>query len=100
MNITIIPALGGSKRIPRKNIKAFAGKPMIAHAIEAAQASGLFEHVLVSTDVAEIQTIATACGQRHRFSGPFNWHTTSNVSRGDSLITSARSASNLNLPNN
>ncbi|NBX63239.1 MAG: pseudaminic acid cytidylyltransferase, partial [Betaproteobacteria bacterium] len=49
MNIAVIPARGGSKRIPRKNIKAFCGKPMIAYAIEAAQASDLFSHILVST---------------------------------------------------
>jgi pseudaminic acid cytidylyltransferase len=42
MNIAIIPARGGSQRIPRKNIKQFLGKPMIAYAIQAAQASGLF----------------------------------------------------------
>lgn len=58
MNIAIIPARGGSKRIPRKNIKTFAGKPMIAHAIEAAKKSGLFEHVLVSTDDQEIALIS------------------------------------------
>jgi pseudaminic acid cytidylyltransferase len=67
VNIAIIPARGGSKRIPRKNIKAFAGKPMIAYAIEAAQASGLFEHVLVSTDDAEIQNIANDWGAETPF---------------------------------
>lgn len=60
MNIAIIPARGGSKRIPRKNIKLFAGKPMIAHAIAAAKASGLFAHIVVSTDDAEIAQIARA----------------------------------------
>jgi CMP-N-acetylneuraminic acid synthetase len=58
MNIAIIPARGGSKRIPRKNIKSFCGQPMIAYAIKAAQASDLFEHVLVSTDDAEIKNIS------------------------------------------
>jgi pseudaminic acid cytidylyltransferase len=58
MRVAVIPARGGSKRIPRKNIKPFAGKPMIAYAIEAAQASGLFEHILVSTDDGEIAEIA------------------------------------------
>ena len=62
MNIAIIPARGGSKRIPRKNIKEFCGKPMIAFAIEAAKASGLFEHVLVSTDDAEIQIMTALWG--------------------------------------
>lgn len=58
MNIAIIPARGGSKRIPRKNIKVFDGKPMIAHAIAAARASELFEHIVVSTDDEEISRIA------------------------------------------
>jgi pseudaminic acid cytidylyltransferase len=60
MNIAIIPARGGSKRIPRKNIKDFCGKPMIAGAIEVAKASGLFSHIVVTTDVAEISDIAKA----------------------------------------
>ncbi len=70
MNIAIIPARGGSKRIPRKNIKEFCGKPMIAFAIEAAKASGLFEHVLVSTDDAEIQIIANTWGAETPFIRP------------------------------
>ena len=70
MNIAIIPARGGSKRIPRKNIKAFCGQPMIAYAIKAAQASDLFEHVLVSTDDAEIQTIANNLGAETPFVRP------------------------------
>ncbi|MSQ57472.1 MAG: pseudaminic acid cytidylyltransferase [Limnohabitans sp.] len=70
MNIAIIPARGGSKRIPRKNIKEFCGKPMIAYAIQAAKASGLFEHVLVSTDDAEIQIIANTWGADTPFVRP------------------------------
>lgn len=70
MNIAIIPARGGSKRIPRKNIKAFCGQPMIAYAIKAAQASDLFEHVLVSTDDAEIQAIANSLGAETPFVRP------------------------------
>ena len=58
MNIAIIPARGGSKRIPRKNIKEFCGKPMIAYAITAAKESGLFEHIVVSTDDEEIAYVA------------------------------------------
>ena len=50
MNVAIIPARGGSKRIPRKNIKEFCGKPMIAWSIEAAQKSGVFDRIIVSTD--------------------------------------------------
>ena len=70
MNIAIIPARGGSKRIPRKNIKAFCGQPMIAYAIKAAQASDLFQHVLVSTDDAEIQNIAKSLGAEVPFVRP------------------------------
>ena len=70
MNIAVIPARGGSKRIPRKNIKAFCGKPMIAYAIQAALASGLFEHVVVSTDDTEIQIIANSCGAKTPFVRP------------------------------
>lgn len=58
MNICIIPARGGSKRIPRKNIKDFCGKPMLARAIETAKTSGLFDKILVSTDDNEIANIA------------------------------------------
>ena len=70
MNIAIIPARGGSKRIPRKNIKLFCGKPMIAHAITAARASGLFEHIVVSTDDEEIASISRECGAETPFSRP------------------------------
>lgn len=62
MNVAIIPARGGSKRIPRKNIKDFCGKPMIAWAIEIAQQSGCFEQVVISTDDAEIAEIAVSYG--------------------------------------
>lgn len=57
-NLCIIPARGGSKRIPRKNIKSFLGKPIIAYSIEAALESGLFEEVMVSTDDKEIAEVA------------------------------------------
>lgn len=60
--ICIIPARGGSKRIPRKNIKLFLGKPIIAYSIEAALESGLFERVIVSTEDKEIGNIAEAYG--------------------------------------
>ncbi|NCZ55484.1 MAG: pseudaminic acid cytidylyltransferase, partial [Acidimicrobiia bacterium] len=70
MNIAIIPARGGSKRIPRKNIKDFCGKPMIAYAIEAAQASGLFDRVVVSTDDAEIKYVANDWGADTPFIRP------------------------------
>ncbi|MDX5437519.1 MAG: pseudaminic acid cytidylyltransferase [Pontibacter sp.] len=60
--IAIIPARGGSKRIPRKNIKPFLGKPIIAYTIEAAINSGLFTEVMVSTDDAEIAEVSRAYG--------------------------------------
>lgn len=64
MNICVIPARGGSKRIPRKNIRDFYGKPMIAWSIEAAQASRCFERIVVSTDDEEIAEISiTWCAE-------------------------------------
>lgn len=60
--IAIIPARGGSKRIPRKNIRDFLGKPVIAYSIEAALKSGLFDEVMVSTDDEEISRIAQQYG--------------------------------------
>ncbi|MCR4791407.1 MAG: pseudaminic acid cytidylyltransferase [Lachnospiraceae bacterium] len=61
-NIAIITARGGSKRIPRKNIKEFCGKPIIAYSIEAALGSGIFDEVMVSTDDEEIASIAKEFG--------------------------------------
>lgn len=66
----MIPARGGSKRIPRKNVKDFCGKPMIAWSILAAQAAGLFERVIVSTDDAEIADLARAWGAEVPFLRP------------------------------
>lgn len=60
--IAIITARGGSKRIPRKNIKEFCGKPILAYSIEAARESGLFDRVMVSTEDAEIAEIAEKYG--------------------------------------
>lgn len=60
--IAIIPARGGSKRIPRKNIIDFDGKPMIAWTIQAALESGCFDRVLVSTDSEEIAEVAISAG--------------------------------------
>ena len=59
MTIAIIPARGGSKRIPRKNIRPFCGQPMIRYAIQAAQAAGCFERIVVSTDDTEIAALAS-----------------------------------------
>lgn len=61
-NIAIIPARGGSKRIPRKNIRPFMGKPIMAYSIEAALKSNLFDVVMVSTDDEEIADIAMQYG--------------------------------------
>jgi N-acylneuraminate cytidylyltransferase len=61
-NLCIIPARGGSKRIPRKNIKPFMGKPIMAYSIEAAMQSGLFDEVMVSTDDEEFAEIAKQYG--------------------------------------
>ena len=70
MRVAIIPARGGSKRIPRKNVREFAGKPMIAHSLEAATLSGLFERVIVSTDDSEIAEIAVRYGAEAPFVRP------------------------------
>jgi pseudaminic acid cytidylyltransferase len=70
MKIAVIPARGGSKRIPRKNIKPFCGKPMIAHAIGVAKSCGLFDHIVVSTDDKEIARVATEYGVEVPFIRP------------------------------
>ena len=64
MNICIIPARGGSKRIPKKNIKIFAGQPMISWSIEAALKSECFKRVIVSTDDDEISEISQKIWQK------------------------------------
>jgi len=70
MNIAIIPARGGSKRIPRKNIKPFHGKPIIAYSIEAAKRSNCFDKIIVSTDDQEIADIAIKYGAEVPFIRP------------------------------
>lgn len=65
--LCVIPARGGSKRIPRKNLKDFRGKPIIAWSIEAALASSLFNTVMVSTDDPEIADVARSCGAQVPF---------------------------------
>jgi len=66
-NLAIIPARGGSKRIPKKNIRDFFGKPIIFYSIQAAISSALFEEVMVSTDDDEIESIAKDFGARVTF---------------------------------
>ena len=70
MRLAVIPARGGSKRILRKNIKSFAGKPIIAWSIEAALQSQCFDHVIVSTDDREIAEVAQHCGATVPFMRP------------------------------
>ena len=70
MNVAIIPARGGSKRIPRKNIKSFFGKPMIAWSIEAAIKSECFDRIIVSTDDEDIASIAKKYGAEVPFIRP------------------------------
>jgi len=69
-SVCVIPARGGSKRIPHKNIKEFFGRPMISYSISAALESKLFERVIVSTDDDEIKKIALQCGAEVPFVRP------------------------------
>ncbi len=70
MNIAVIPARGGSKRIPRKNVRPFCGKPMIEWPIAAVRQSGCFESVIVSTDDDEIAEVARRAGAEVPFMRP------------------------------
>ncbi|MGV7214038.1 pseudaminic acid cytidylyltransferase [Bradyrhizobium sp. UFLA05-112] len=70
MKIAVIPARGGSKRIPRKNIRPFCGKPIIAYSIEAARDSSLFDEIIVSTDDDEIAAVARQFGAATPFVRP------------------------------
>jgi N-acylneuraminate cytidylyltransferase len=70
VNLAVLPARGGSRRIPRKNIRPFCGRPMIAWPIAAAQKSGLFDRIIVSTDNPEIAEIARVHGAETPFLRP------------------------------
>lgn len=70
MKLAVIPARGGSKRIPRKNVKPFRGKPAICWSIDAAREAGLFDHIVVSTDDAEIAEVARQAGAEVPFVRP------------------------------
>jgi pseudaminic acid cytidylyltransferase len=70
MRLCVIPARGGSKRIPRKNIRPFAGRPIIAYSIGTARESGLFDRIMVSTDDAEIAEVAHGLGAEIPFLRP------------------------------
>jgi N-acylneuraminate cytidylyltransferase len=70
VKVAVIPARGGSKRIPRKNVRSFAGAPMIVHSIAQARASGVFDRVIVSTDDEEIAHVARRSGAEVPFTRP------------------------------
>ena len=70
MKIAVIPARGGSKRIPHKNVKEFCGKPMISWSIKAAQEADLFDRIIISTDDEEIAHVARSCGASVPFMRP------------------------------
>lgn len=70
MKIAVIPARGGSKRIPRKNIRPFCGRPIISYSIDAARQSGLFDEIVVSTDDEEIATVSRQLGATTPFVRP------------------------------
>lgn len=70
MRLAVIPARGGSKRIPRKNVRNFCGQPLIAYSILAAKNCGLFDHVIVSTDDDEISDIGNYFGAETPFVRP------------------------------
>lgn len=70
MNVAIIPARGGSKRIPRKNLRDFCGQPIVAYSVNTAIKSNLFDHVVVSTDDPDIAQLALALGAEVPFVRP------------------------------
>ncbi|WP_144639584.1 pseudaminic acid cytidylyltransferase [Bordetella genomosp. 13] len=70
MKLAVIPARGGSKRIPRKNLRGFCGKPMLAWPLEAALQSGCFDEIVVSTDDPEIAAVAREAGAKVPFMRP------------------------------
>ena len=77
--LAVIPARGGSKRVPRKNIRLFCGKPMISYSIDAALQSSLFDEVVVSTDDQEIASVSKQFGASVLYPRPernfrrYNW---------------------------
>ncbi|BCG48883.1 Pseudaminic acid cytidylyltransferase [Citrifermentans bremense] len=70
LKVAVIPARGGSKRIPHKNIKLFAGQPIIGYSIQAAKECGLFDRIIVSTDDEEIASVARSFGAEIPFLRP------------------------------
>lgn len=86
--VCIIPARGGSQRIPRKNIKPFAGKPMLEHAIHKAQQTRLFDEIIVSTDDSEIASLAEMHRAKVHYRVPDDGHLGTQQIAGDVLRTS------------
>ncbi|MBU6162824.1 MAG: pseudaminic acid cytidylyltransferase, partial [Myxococcales bacterium] len=70
LSLAVIPARGGSKRIPRKNVRDFAGRPLLAWAVDLAISSELFSHVVVSTDDDQIAEVALGAGAMVPFRRP------------------------------
>lgn len=70
VRLAVIPARGGSRRIPRKNIRLFHGRPMLSYSVEAAKASGVFDAVIVSTEDEEVAAVARDCGAEVPFMRP------------------------------
>lgn len=70
MILAVVPARGGSRRVPRKNVRPFLGRPMIARAIDIARTSGVFDRIVVSTDDDEIAAVAAAAGADVPFRRP------------------------------
>ena len=88
--LAVIPARGGSRRVPRKNIREMHGRPLLAYTVEAALGSGLFARVVVSTDDPEIAAAAQALGADVPFLRVPPWPTTSRPSRGRRSTSSER----------
>lgn len=89
MKLCVIPARGGSQRIPRKNLRPFCGKPILLYSIETARASGLFDRIVVSTDSEEIASVARAHGAEVPFLRPAalsDHHTGTNAVARHALI--------------
>ena len=95
MNICLIPARGGSKRIPRKNIKIFHNKPMIAWSIQAAHESQCFDRIVVSTDDIEIAKIAREYGAETPFLRP-NQFSDDHATTQDVILHALREFNELN----
>ena len=88
--LAVIPARGGSRRVPRKNIREMHGRPLLAYSIDAALAGGLFARVVVSTDDAEIADVARTAGDGPFLRSPVLANHVTPVSRPSSLLIAWR----------